>query len=131
MRVLAMASRQGGPMIFNATSKKPSVVTPAREFREVIERERARAERYGRPLSILQFRKSQNPATGGLERVVGAALSRRLRETDHVGWTQEGWIAVVLPDTDRAGATKVASEVAERVRRTDPSISIAIDCFGN
>ena len=112
------------------SSKRPRSVISEREFREVVEREKARAERYGSPLSIVEFRHARHAANDRVVRRVGRALSRRLRATDRVGWMRTGSIAAVLPDTDRTGAAKLASELEQRVRRRYPSISVAIDSYG-
>ncbi len=118
-------------MPFHALARKSTSVIPEQEFRGVVETEKARARRYGAPLSIVEFSPVMQLKRGRAARHIRRMLFRRLRATDRVGWIQQGaLLAAVLPDTDRAGATKLASELAERVRRTDPAISVAVDCYG-
>nr|PZN39992.1 MAG: hypothetical protein DIU70_08650 [Bacillota bacterium] len=76
---------------------------------EVLRRETKRAVRTGQPLSVLVLR---GPA--GIGRQVAEAVLRRvqLRETDLVIPIDDG-VAILLPDTDAAGA----QAVAERLRR--------------
>ncbi len=53
------------------------------------------------------------------------ALSKRLREIDVVGWYERGCLGVILPETGKEGAGKIAEEIRSLVRGS-PSNSDAL-----
>jgi lipopolysaccharide/colanic/teichoic acid biosynthesis glycosyltransferase len=83
------------------------------EFRLAVARERVRADRAGAPLAILVI---ELPAVRSTARDVvylSRVLQRRLRITDIAGHLANGLVIVLLPDTPKAGAWKVASDVCD------------------
>ena len=86
-------------------------------FRLRVEEEMARAARYGQPFTILRV---TSPTTEGLD---GARLSlkRWLRTVDYAGDLGDE-LAVMLPATDRSGATIVA----ERLATTVPNVEFRL-----
>lgn len=89
-------------------------------FRDLLERERARAERSGQEFSLVVFDASrQNGTAIACLKELAQALATRVRTSDEVGWFSDKSIGVVLPATSAEGAWKFADDVA---RRTDSSI---------
>lgn len=96
-----------------------------RYFDEAIEREVGRAARGNSELAMLMidfdhFKKLNDTfghqAGDAALRAVGGLLLRELRATDIVGRLGGEELAVMLPDTDRASARKVAEQLRQRVR---------------
>jgi diguanylate cyclase (GGDEF)-like protein len=92
-----------------------------RQFRELLGNEVARATRFGHPLSLLMLDiddfKAVNDRHGHLQgddvlAAVAAAIAAEVREVDEPARYGGEEFAVVLPETDPAGA----AELAERIR---------------
>jgi lipopolysaccharide/colanic/teichoic acid biosynthesis glycosyltransferase len=84
-----------------------------RDFRFEATRERIRADRNGSPLAILII---ELAAKRGARRdfdFLARVLKRRLRITDAAGIVAPRRIGVLLPDTSKGGAWKVASDICE------------------
>lgn len=87
------------------------------EFRLVLERERARADRGGNKFSLVVFdfgnTNGGNGSSLSVEHLT-RILFRRIRITDTVGWFDEKSIGTVLPGTAGAGAWKFADNVRKK-----------------
>jgi diguanylate cyclase (GGDEF)-like protein len=95
-----------------------------RAFREVTEKEAARAERFGHALSLLMLDiddfKKVNDTYGHLQgdevlRRVGRILQAESRGIDEPARYGGEEFAVALPETDRRGAMELAERVRERI----------------
>jgi lipopolysaccharide/colanic/teichoic acid biosynthesis glycosyltransferase len=98
------------------------------ELRRVIDHERARADRTRQPFSLITLgwrRRRQPEATAALVR----ALNERLRCTDAVGWMAEDVVAVVLVDTDAAGARAAARAILDRYPAAIAPLQCAIATY--
>ena len=123
---------------------KPSLNKPAippfeataegrtRHLNRVLERERVRADRSGRPLALVLV-----GYDGGLrggrrsgEQTIVEALRQRCRITDEVGWFDRRTGFAVLPDTDSAGGDLFARSVQEYLSRQGAKISFAVYQYG-
>jgi lipopolysaccharide/colanic/teichoic acid biosynthesis glycosyltransferase len=93
----------------------------AAQTRRMLDRERARADRSGLGFSLVVFdvNAPSDAARGatarGLRRVAAAVL-RRARITDEVGWFDQDRVCALLPDTAPAGARRFAMEVCQYLR---------------
>jgi lipopolysaccharide/colanic/teichoic acid biosynthesis glycosyltransferase len=83
------------------------------QFRHAAARERVRADRNRLPLTILVIELAPNRSTSRDFATLSEMLRRRLRITDTAGFLSDGRVAVLLPDTPKAGAWKVASDVCD------------------
>ena len=91
-------------------------------FRDVLERERVRAERPGQEFSVVVFDASrQNGAAVACLKDLAHALASRVRASDEVGWFSDKSIGVALPATSAEGAWKFADDVSSSA---DSSISL-------
>lgn len=79
---------------------------PENTIRRLLERERQRADRGRRSLSMLTLDAQSWDAAR-----LSTALEARLRSTDVAGWLEPGQLAIVLPDTPHTGASKVAEDL--------------------
>jgi diguanylate cyclase (GGDEF)-like protein/PAS domain S-box-containing protein len=116
-----------------------------RKTTEELDRELARAQRHGHPLSILladiDHFKAVNDELGHETgdtalRGVAATIQATLRPTDRVGrWGGEEFV-VVLPETDRAGARTAAERIRQGVENSQAvpgrtvTVSIGIAALG-
>jgi hypothetical protein len=78
------------------------------EFRRALEREKAIALRSGRKIVVLLMTRSGPDRHDGRVREV---IHGEVRASDVVGWFDLTRLAVILPDTDRAGAQIVADRI--------------------
>jgi diguanylate cyclase (GGDEF)-like protein len=108
-------------------------VLSRRELERRLVDERARAERTGRPLSVLaldvdrfkQINDERGHAAGDdTLRALGAALRETLRAGDHVGRTGGDEFVIVLPETAETDAAGIAERVGNHAARSEISVSI-------
>jgi hypothetical protein len=95
------------------------------EMRRLLRRECARAWRTCSTLCVLVYECREGEAAETL----ALALRRRLRETDEVGWMDEGRLCAVLPDTPAAGALRAAEDVARSLPIDSPPPACAVYSF--
>ena len=94
----------------------------ADNFRSVLERERSRADRSGKPLALLAFTLlSKEAARMDLARL-GDILDVRLRSTDVKGFLNNHRIGVLLTDTNKEGATKLGADLQEQYREHEVTV---------
>jgi lipopolysaccharide/colanic/teichoic acid biosynthesis glycosyltransferase len=82
-----------------------------KSFRLELARERMRVDRNGSLLALLVIELPANRATPRDFDFLSHTLRRRLRITDTIGILSNGRVGVLLPDTSKSGAWKVASDV--------------------
>lgn len=89
------------------------IILSERDFRLEAVRERLRADRHGSPLAVLIIELARERATGRDLEFLARVLERRLRITDTAGILAARRVGVLLSDTAKAGAWKVASDICE------------------
>ena len=82
-----------------------------KSFRFEMARERMRVDRNRSPLAVLTIELPSDRATAHDFDFLGRVLVRRLRITDTIGLLSNNVIGVLLPDTVKSGAWKVASDI--------------------
>jgi len=83
-------------------------------FRDALARERKRSDRFGAPFAVLIVDRSDGTAEDGPWVAVVGALAAVKRDSDAVGWLDQGAVlGLLLPDVSRNGAIKVL----DRLRR--------------
>ena len=125
-RALTSLSDEAGPVLAQARRFSdvesrvlvdPATGVPNRRGYEVeLAREVARARRTGRPLSLILFAvgngtRSTSGPDGGDVAVLVDRLARTARTTDVACRRDERRLAVLLPETQRAGADRLASRL--------------------
>jgi len=90
-----------------------SVIYSPREFREIINRECARAVRYHSRFSLAIFEVGTRDENSVLIRRFVRTIHRRFRDTDEIGWYRRGQIGVMMPFTPSEGARHLAEHVSE------------------
>jgi lipopolysaccharide/colanic/teichoic acid biosynthesis glycosyltransferase len=82
-----------------------------KSFRYELARERVRVDRNGSTLAVLTIELPRDRATARDGDFLGRLLIRRLRITDTFGFLSDRRVGVLLPDTTKSGAWKVASDI--------------------
>jgi lipopolysaccharide/colanic/teichoic acid biosynthesis glycosyltransferase len=86
-------------------------ILPEAVFRKLVNRERARSDRSGRPFSVVVIHLLET-RLARLYAVPSLILSCT-RETDDIGWFGDEEVSVLLPETDRVGADLTAVKVRD------------------
>lgn len=84
-------------------------------FRAILERERARADRYDHEFSVVLFDVKKIGNKDELVKHLAHVLLQRKRSTDEVGWFDAGLIGVILPNTPVDGSRQFAHEVSQKI----------------
>src|SRR5947208_362182 len=88
-----------------------SLILDEKNFHYELSRERMRVDRNGSTLAILVIELPPDRATPRDLDFLGRVLLRRMRITDTVGFLSGRRMGVLLPDTSKSGAWKVASDI--------------------
>jgi len=83
------------------------------DFQHAAQCERMRVDRNGSVLSVLLIELSPAKSTFDDLKSLSQLLESRLRLTDTAGFLGDGRIAVLLPDTPKSGAWKVAADICD------------------
>ena len=85
------------------------------EFKQLIEKERCRADRNDHHYSMLVF--ILNPEEVKKHQLVKSLerIRRRLRNIDEIGWYEEKKLGIILPYTSKEGAEKLAEDICEMI----------------
>lgn len=83
------------------------------DFQHAAQCERMRVDRNGSVLSVLLIELSPAKSTSTDVRALSRLLASRLRLTDTAGFLPDGRVAVLLPDTPKSGAWKVAADICD------------------
>ncbi|MBN1558021.1 MAG: sugar transferase [Lentisphaerae bacterium] len=101
-------------MWFRQSSGVSPIYTP-REFRQLLDRECRRADRYRSRFSLAVFEVGTSDENSVLIRRLVRTMHNRFRRTDELGWYSRRELGVMLPFTPAEGAWKVAEYVSEIV----------------
>ena len=83
------------------------------EFKRIIEKERARADRNNHKFSLVIFdMNASGPKNSTTIQLIGNIWDR-IRCIDEVGWYDNQQIGMILPYTSNKGATKLAENICE------------------
>jgi lipopolysaccharide/colanic/teichoic acid biosynthesis glycosyltransferase len=102
-----------GPLIHRNELRARISIRSAEEFRAILSRERARANRNGHEFSLVAFDLVDANRNSVRARRLVHVLSHRVRATDKIGWFGERCIGVVLPYTASDVARKVLHDVCQ------------------
>lgn len=89
-------------------------------FRAILERERARSERYGYEFSLVLFEVGSIDMDDGSAMRLGKAILPRKRSTDEVGWFDDGRIGIMLPNSSGEGPRKLARDICRKLNDGGP-----------
>ncbi|MBN1837422.1 MAG: sugar transferase, partial [Spirochaetales bacterium] len=108
------------------TQKGSSILHPIQDFDVLIHRERARADRSGSEFSLVVYPLDQSRGVGRALRTLEAALRRRVRSIDEIGWFQESVLGVLLPATGLEGARAFGESFAHSLNGSGESLSFRV-----
>jgi len=97
------------------------VIYSAEDFYEIIERERARADRSNQCFSLVVFDVDLSDMDSTKPEHVVSVLASRMRISDEIGWFDKRRIGMILPDTLEEGAWKLADEVCQEINGKSPT----------
>jgi hypothetical protein len=97
------------------------------EFAAALASERVRTERYGASFSIISFCVDSGRMGRRRSRLLEMQLRRRLRASDRVGRMHGDRMMVLLPETDEAGAKRVADEVIAALGSRAASVTARVE----
>jgi len=89
-------------------------------FRRVLERERARADRYGDRFSLAVFEVGHSNKHQINVHLLAQMLLKRIRPTDEVGWFKKDRVGIVLPNTTPWGAKKLSEDICRQISNRKP-----------
>jgi hypothetical protein len=95
-------------------------------FRGIVERERARADRNSHLFSLVEFKVPNVSRRCDVARRLVKELTRRVRFTDVAGCLDQKHIGLLLPETKRDGARKIAQDVSSRLASEGHSVPFEV-----
>ena len=105
----------------NALKKKESgKLYSKEEFKRIIEKERARADRNDHILSLVVFDLGASGSKNNTSIQLIENICGRIRFIDELGWYDKQRIGMILPYTSNKGATKLAENICESLDGTTP-----------
>ena len=98
----------------NALKKRESgELYPKEEFKSIIEKERARADRSNHELSLVIFDLGGTDLNETYIISLIGEIRGRIRFVDETGWYDDQRIGMILPYTSNKGAIKLAENICE------------------
>jgi PleD family two-component response regulator len=101
-------------------TKTAGEIYSEKEFRSIIERERARADRTDQQFSLVVLDLGFTRGNHNTNRHLMQKLFSRMRRIDEIGWFDPQRIGIILPYTSEKGAQKFAESLCELM---DPSMA--------
>ena len=100
------------------------------EFRRIIDKERARADRTDHQFSLIVFDLgcTSSHSENGLQ---FQKILSRTRKIDEIGWYDRGRIGILLPYTPEWGAQKLAESLTELLDPSKAPCSFKIYTYGS
>ncbi|HEY9150326.1 MAG TPA: PAS domain-containing protein [Gammaproteobacteria bacterium] len=91
----------------------------------------ARSRRYSSPMAVIMMEAGAEPASAETQRVVARLLKDQLRWADIIGCSEQGEFILVLPETSRDDALKLADKLSAHLRGPDgDSVPELWPCYG-
>src|SRR5262245_3270727 len=104
-----------------------------RGFLEALRRERRRSERSAKPFVLMLARLQQHAKNGNGNSPIhklAAAICRSVRETDTMGWYEEGTaLGVIFTELGDAERTAVLDSLKHRLRKAMTDSSLELESF--
>ena len=92
-----------------------SSIQPREQFRAIVMRERAGADRNQHVFSLLLFNIGDPEANRVAVQYLAHVVANRIRMPDEVGWFDDKRIGVLLPYTSADGAWKLAKDICQAI----------------
>jgi lipopolysaccharide/colanic/teichoic acid biosynthesis glycosyltransferase len=113
MKVLNyLFKRKGNPRLKEIDSN--SAIYPVDEFRKILTRARAQADRNGHCFSVVVFESVNRDGVSVDPNELAKMIGRRIRATDAIGWFDEERIGIYLFDMPSNGAHKIAQLLCQQ-----------------
>jgi len=104
-----------------------SHILSEKEFREILDRERDRVDRYDGVFSVVSFfvRKDKKSIDDSQD-IINVLTNRKLRKADDIGWSSCSHISALLHNTGADGAGKYVKEIDELLGNREKKIENVI-----
>ena len=115
--------RRWTPILASVAAKRSvafGAVYSSEELRQLREYERLKSERNGEPNTMLVCHLNGSAGDPRFVRSIVKTIARTVRDTDHVGWLNDGEIGVLLSGTSRESA----SVLQRKLQNSFPSPSV-------
>jgi PleD family two-component response regulator len=96
---------------YRNTGKNGNGIASQDDFRDLIEKERHRADRNEHEFSLLVVGLDSVNQNGNRFETLVERIHRRIRNIDEIGWYEKEKLGLILPFTSRNGAEKLANEI--------------------
>ncbi len=107
--------------------KRKDFVHPEKEFHEILDRERDRADRYNGVFSIVSFNVQKYDGNNDVsQELVKTIISRKLRKVDDIGWCCSFHISVMLHNTGTVGARCYAKGICDLLDNKNNDIEFSV-----
>ena len=104
------------------SAETENAILSEKAFLRILERERARSDRYGNMFSLIIFETGNSNGYKPNVLVPVDILLNRLRPTDEVGWYKKARLGIILPSTPYEGALKLADDICQQIRNRKQKI---------
>jgi len=105
---------------------KISSINSPSEFRKIIKKECARADRYKTKLSLIIYEIGNKSERDMTVRNLIRILGQRARNMDDIGWFDLAQIGVLLPHTPGEGASSLSSDIARLLDSSPETLPFTI-----
>lgn len=107
-------------------AKEEATLLPSEAFRRQMARERLRADRGHKPLSMVTMSLAGMQQPESARRHIGELCRQRLRITDDAGLLSDELIGILLPETPGSGAWKVADDLRQLLSEVEQPREIRV-----
>jgi GGDEF domain-containing protein len=104
-------SKNNGSFANLNLQKESNGIHSEEEFRSIIERERARADRTDHQFSLIVLDLGFHEGNHNTNRRLLQKVISRMRRIDEIGWYDQNRIGIILPYTSAQGAQKFAESL--------------------
>ncbi len=100
---------------FSEETWKSNDIYSSKEFKELINYERVRADRNGSVFSIILFTSDLLYSSKKKVNIFVEEVKTLVRVIDHIGWYDKKHVAILLPDTAEKGALILGKKILEQI----------------
>jgi hypothetical protein len=128
-RIVETRAVKNAPSLLIRTKRKSEKLHPIEVFESLINREQALADRSRSVFSLVVYPLEQIRGVKHPLRTLEAALLRRVRSIDEIGWLKENVLAVLLPATGFKGASSFANRFARSLNGTVEALPFRVFAY--
>jgi len=119
------------PFLTSNRSGEKNHIHPEKEFQEILDRERDRADRHNGTFSLVSFNVQNNGNNGVSRELINTIKSRMLRKVDDIGWCCRFHISVMLHNAGTNGARCYVKSVGDLLGNSSNGIEYSVYTYPN